>query len=179
MGVTIIGFNTEGMMTPSDELSATQSTESSRNSVVRFVEIAAAEGFDAIWGPIRNVSESVPDGAIEVMIDAGLLGVGLQEQRFIEASCVEDRVAAVEATAARYRAIAGARPFHVNVQVMPSRCLMGDSYAQSRCGTSGGRFFHCEDFTHGIEPSIDSHAIWASSPGDVGDLVELVAAMRR
>jgi hypothetical protein len=113
------------------------------------------------------------------MLDAGLSGVGLQEQQFIEASCVPDRVAAVESTAARYRSLVAGRGVHVNVQIMPSRCLMGDDYGRSRCGSSGGRFHHCGAFVRDIAPVADSFAIWASSPTDVGDLVELVAAMRR
>ena len=178
-GVTMFGFNTEGQMTPANELDSVGDQDGRRNAVARFVASANAEGFAVYWGPIRATADHVSDGAIGAMIDAGLAGIGLQEQRFIENECVRDRAQAVEDTAARYRRIAGDRPFDVQVQVMPSRCLTGDAMAASCGEAGGGRFAHCAAFADAIEPSIDSLAIWASGPQDLGDLVPLIDALRR
>jgi hypothetical protein len=181
IGVTGIGFNSEGGMTPSEEMNSLSSTNPQTNAVARFAAIAGEDDFPTIWGPIRVTADNVPDGALEAMFGAGLAGVGLQEQRFIESACVPNRVTAVEQTANRYRQIAANHGIdaHVNVQIMPSRCLTGDNYAQSQCSsTINDRFDHCAEFVAEIEDEVTSYAIWASGPSDRGDLVELIAKMR-
>ena len=120
------------------------------------------------------------DAAISAMVAGGVRGVALQEQQFIEQACVPDRVAAVEATAARYRDIAADPDFEVHVQVMPSRCGNGDAFAVAQCGMDQDHppFAHCEAFAADIAPTIDAMAIWASAPFDVADLVPLTATLR-
>ena len=123
IGVDLLGYNTEGGMTPQGELDAVMSTSTQQNSVAMFCATADGfnAGFEVWWGPIRSVSDSVPDGALEAMFTAGLDGVGLQEQLPIEASCAADRIAAVQATADRYHAVPGGSACEIDVQVMSSR----------------------------------------------------------
>ncbi len=178
-GVEGFGFNTEGMMTPPAQMQALNDPTES-NPVAIFSTLAAEHGFWTVWGPIRVTADAVSDAAIEAMVAGGVRGVALQEQQFIEASCVDGRAAAVEATAERYRAVAGDPAFEVHVQVMPSRCANGDGYAVAMCGMDGGHppFAHCEAFASAIAPSVDAMAIWASSPADVGQLGALAAVLR-
>lgn len=179
-GVEGFGFNTEGMMTPADQMQALGDASADGNPVAIFSTLAAAEGFWTVWGPIRATADAVPDAAIAAMVEGGVRGVALQEQQFIEASCVPDRVAAVEATAARYRDIAGDPAFEVHVQVMPSRCENGDDFAVAQCGMAPGApaFAHCSDFAAQIRPTVDAMAIWASAPPDVQQLVPLTTSLQ-
>lgn len=184
MGVTTIGYNSEGGLTPQGELDNLGSTDPSVNSVARFAAYAASQGFRTIWGPIRVTADNVSDPAISVMFGAGLGGVALQEQQFINHSCVADRAAAVQSTATRYRTLAaqaGAPPIHVTVQVMPSTCLEGDVYAQNNSATCGllpsTRFAQCDAFVGAIAGDVESIAIWAMGP-DRDDLIELVTVLR-
>jgi len=184
MGVTTIGYNSEGGLTPQAEMDDLGSTDPGVNSVARFAAFAAARGFRTIWGPIRVTADNVSDAAISVMFDAGLGGVALQEQQFINHSCVADRAAAVQTTATRYRTLAaqaGASPIHVTVQVMPSTCLEGDTYAQNNSATCGTlpstRFAQCDAFVDAIAADVDSIAIWAMGT-DRDDLIELVTVLR-
>ena len=181
IGVSGVGFNSEGMMTPSDEMNSLGDTQAATNAVALFAAIATGHDLEVLWGPIRVTADAVGDGAVSAMIGAGLAGVGLQEQQFIESACVGERVAAVAQTSARYKGLAAGlgRDAHVNVQVMPSRCLAGDTYAASNCGASAGpAFTHCADFVAQITDEVDSIAIWASGPDDVSNLVALIAALR-
>jgi len=182
IGVTALGFNSEGFMTPSEEMNSLNSGDPQVNAVARFAAIADQDGFPAIWGPIRATADAVSDQAISAMFGAGLGGVGLQEQRFIEAACVPDRASAVQQTANRYRQIAANQgtSAHVNVQIMPSRCLSGDSYAASQCGsTIQADYDHCASFVSAILDHADSFAIWASGPDDRAGLVPLIEALPR
>jgi len=182
IGVTGLGFNSEGFMTPAEEMNSLDSADPQTNAVARFAAIAEENGFTVLWGPIRATADAVGDPAIGAMFGAGLDGVGLQEQRYIESACVPARANAVAQTAARYRQIASGAGVsaHVNVQIMPSRCLTGDNYAASQCGTTiQADFDHCADFVGEILDDADSLAIWASGPDDRADLVPLIAALPR
>jgi len=182
IGVELLGYNTEGGMTPQNELNQVDNPNVQQNSVAVFVAIADGfgQGFDVWWGPIRSVSDNISDAALQAMFTAGLDGVGLQEQLPIEASCAADRIAAVQATATRYHNIPGGQNCRINVQVMSSRCANGDTYAQAHCPaeTIAEEYDHCDLFIDGIAPGIDSMAIWASGPDDLGRLVGFVEKMR-
>jgi hypothetical protein len=179
-GVVGFGYNTEGMMTPPAQMQALDDPSPQSNPVAIFATLAAEHGFWTVWGPIRVTVDAVSDPAIAAMVAGGLRGVALQEQQPIEQSCVSARVDAVEATAARYRTIAGDPGFEVHVQVMPSRCTNGDAFASSECGMAPGlpAYTHCGDFAGEIAPTIDALAIWASSPADIAGLVPLVTSLR-
>lgn len=179
-GVEGFGYNTEGMMTPAAQMQALDDPSPQSNPVAIFSSLAAEHGLWTVWGPIRLTVDAVSDQAIAAMVAGGLRGVALQEQQPIEQSCVGSRVDAVEATAARYRAIAGDPGFELHVQVMPSRCADGDAFAVAECGMAPGRptYAHCGDFAGEIAPTIDALAIWASSPTDRAGLVPLVEALR-
>lgn len=178
-GVEGFGYNTEGMMTPPDQMQALDDP-TDQNPVAIFSTLAAAEGFWTVWGPIRFTADAVSDGAIEAMVTGGVRGVALQEQQFIEQACVPDRTDAVEATAERYRTLAADPEFEVHVQVMPSRCANGDGFAVAQCAMAPDHapFAHCEAFASEIAPTVDAMAIWASSPSDVADLAPLTATLR-
>jgi hypothetical protein len=178
LGVDGVGFNSEGFMTPSDEMDSLGDISAGSNAVARFSAIAEANGLSVLWGPIRVTADAVSDAAISTMFGAGLDGVGLQEQQFIESSCVAARTSAVRETAARYRTLAGGQGAHVNVQIMPSRCQNGDAFAAANCGGSGAVFGHCGAFAASIAGDVDSIGIWASSPDDRAQLVPLVQALR-
>jgi hypothetical protein len=171
-GVTGLGYNSEGDKTPASEL------QNLTQAVVQFAQLAQQHGFQAIWGPIRSTAEKMSNAAYSQMISAGLDGIGLQEQKFIESSCVAQRSGAVKALSARLKPLSSAASFQVQVQIMPSRCLNGDSYAVKQCGTSGPKFHHCQAFGDQIAPFVDSLAIWASSPSDNAELVPLIHALR-
>jgi hypothetical protein len=185
IGVKSFTYNTEGELTPADEMSGLTSGDPAQNSVAIFTRIAENYGFKAVWGPIRSTADNVPNAAVQVMLDAGLSGLGMQEQKFIEAACVADRVAAVRNTITRYKSLANGRPFTFNVQVMPTRCVNGDSYAQSNCSQENinYEYRHCEEFVNEIQALIDSLAIWANgspadSASDVGRLVNFVTVIK-
>ena len=187
LGVTVIGYNTEGMMTPESEMNALTSSDPGVNSAARFATIATGAGFEVLWGPIRGGLDAISDGAITAMVTSGVGGIGMQEQKHIEsappyeaptAACVPSRVAAFHTTVDRYRRLAGGRAMHIDAQIMPSRCQNGDDYARRVCGTDGGEYFHCLQFIEEIAPDLDSLAIWASGPEDPPDMVGLVAAIR-
>jgi hypothetical protein len=182
IGVTGFGFNSEGFMTPAAEMDSLNSADPQTNAVARFAAIAEEHDFQVIWGPIRVTADAVGDPAIGAMFGAGVDGVGLQEQQFIENACVPARAEAVAETATRYREIAANQgtSAHVNVQIMPSRCLLGDDYAAAQCGTNiQSDFDHCADFVGEILDDVDSLAIWASGPDDRAGLVPLIAALPR
>jgi len=172
IGVSALGYNTEGDKTPASEM------QDLAQAVSQFASLAQGHGLDAIWGPIRATADQTSDAAYSQMIAAGLDGVGLQEQKWIESACVPQRESAVKQISARLKQLAKGQPFQVQVQIMPSRCLNGDSYAQKSCGSSGPKFHHCQTFGDAIAPAVDSLAIWASSPGDNADLVPLIKALR-
>lgn len=172
IGVSALGYNTEGDKTPAGEM------QSLAQSVSQLAALAQSNGLEAIWGPIRATAEQTPDAAYSQMIAAGLDGIGLQEQKWIESACVPQRESAVKQLSARLKQLAQGQTFDVQVQIMPSRCVSGDSYAQQSCGTSGPKFHHCQAFADKIAPAVDSLAIWASSPADNADLVALIQALR-
>ena len=165
-GIAVIGYNTENAVgTPAGEMAALGDSTPA-NLVARAAALAEAAGLQLIWGPIRDTADRVPDSAIAAMVTAGLDGLALQEQKGIESQPVEQRVQAVERTAARYRALGGAG-FHVSVQIMPTRCP----------NTAAGRWAVCADFVSRIAGSVDSVAIWASDAADRAALPQLVQAL--
>jgi hypothetical protein len=180
--VTTIGYNSEGGLTPSDEMNELNNSNPAVNPVARFAATADSHGFTTIWGPIRVTADNVSDQAILAMFGAGLDGVALQEQQFINHACVDDRTTAVLATTTRYRNLAGNHPIHVTVQIMPSTCLDGDTFAQNnqaQCGpASSTRYFHCDGFVDAVAPHVDSIAIWAMGT-DRDDLAELIGVLRQ
>jgi hypothetical protein len=121
------------------------------------------------------------------MFAAGLDRIGIQEQKRIDESCVQDRVTAIREAKAAYERIAG-RPIAVGTQVMPGYqytegCYPGDVYAQQHCpGESiGFTYAHCSIFaaTLGSEGLVESIGIWASAPNERAQLPSLVRALRR
>lgn len=172
LGVTGLGYNTEGDKTPASEM------QNLAGAVSQFAALAQKHGLQALWGPIRATVDQISDTALTQMINAGLDGVGLQEQKWIEAACPQQRVTAVKATSARLKKLAGGKPFDVQVQIMPSRCINGDAYGKQHCGGSGKTFAHCVTFSDQIKPAVDSMAIWASGPQDNSQLVPLIKALR-
>ncbi len=180
MGVTTLGFNTEGGITPDPELQTLQSPDPNVNVVALFASEADAHGFQTVWGPIRMVLENTRDQVVTMLFEAGLDGIALQEQNFINSACVQERATAVHQTAERYAQLAG-RDIHVCVQVMPSTCLEGDTWAQqhaNECGWAPTETYgQCTAFVEAILPDVDSIAIWAMGP-DRQRLPDLVAAIR-
>jgi hypothetical protein len=172
LGITGLGYNTEGDKTPSSEMNNLGS------AVSQFAALAQKHGFDSVWGPIRATADKVSDTAVSQMIASGLDGIGLQEQKWIEAACPAQRAAAVKATSARMKKLAKGKPFAVQVQIMPSRCINGDAYGAKACGGSGKKFAHCVSFSDQIKQVVGSMAIWASSPLDNSNLVPLIKALR-
>jgi len=172
IGVGGLGYNTEGDKTPASEM------QSLAQSVSQLAALAQSHGLDLIWGPIRVTADQTSDAAYGQMITAGLDGVGLQEQKWIESACVPQRGGAVKQLSSRLKQLAQGKAFQVQVQIMPSRCLSGDSYAQASCGSSGPKFHHCQAFADAIAPAVDSLAIWASSAADNAELVPLIKALR-
>jgi len=167
-GVTTLSYNTENSITPVDEMNDLY------NSVGLFATKADAYGFRSTWGPIRVKLDNVPDTVAQAMIASGLDGIGLQEQKPIENQCVEDRIAAVEATVSWWQGLAGP-DFGAVAQVVPNRCLNGDTYGEQSCSEDiQNPYDHCVMFVHGIWPVIDAVSIFSNGP----DLVDLIIALR-
>lgn len=165
-GITIIGYNTEGppVSTPQDELNRLNDS-TSNNSVAQLTRLAKQHGFDVIWGPIRGTAERVGQNraAVQQMVDAGLLGVAFQEQKFIETQSAEAREQAVKRDAANYRAVGGPN-FQIHVQLMSSRC-------------GAAPWSRCRDLVQRIDTTITSLAIWASGGSDSANLPAFIDAM--
>lgn len=159
-GVTWVGYNTEPGLTPQTEIDGVYST--TENSVGILANTADSNGLKTIWGPIRVVTDNVSSGAIQAMVNGGLDGVALQEQKFIESQSIEQRTAAVNATASKYRAIGGSS-FHVTVQIMSTRCPSWDK---------------CRDFVQAIKGTINSLAIWAIGATERGELQSFVEHLK-
>ncbi len=168
-----IGYNMERAVgTPDSEINTIRSGDPNVNSIALAAKLAEENGFWFIWGPIRSnagaqsaTGRGLPDSAIKVMIESGLDGVGFQEQKFVEPcndeSCISGRVNAVKGDASVYKKYGG-EDFHVDVQIMSSRC---PSVAL------------CKSFVRQInDGTITSLAIWASGgdrqalPGFIEDL---------
>jgi hypothetical protein len=178
IGIAGFGYNTEGTITPTSELDNVTNPDPSVNPVARFAQLADEHGFYTIWGPIRYMTDSISNEALGAMFSSGLDGAALQEQNMISSFCAADRIAGVESTITRYRGIGGAS-IHMTVQIMSGQCLDGDTYADSSCPaeTITDDYDHCMLFVEGIEPVIDSLAVWAMGP-EVSAMPAFIRAIR-
>jgi hypothetical protein len=158
-GVTIVGLNTEEgpEMTPHEEMDTLDIPDPSINVVARVARLATEHGFEVIWGPARLNADSVSDAAIGTMLEAGMSGLALQEQKFIEVQPAQLRLAEVNRTRERYLRLAqeqAVEEFTVHVQIMPQRCP---------------DLNNCVDFVVGLEEiPVDSIAIWSNGPIPLG-----------
>lgn len=158
-GVTIVGLNTEEgpEMTPHEEMDTLDIPDPNTNVVARVAKLVTDHGFDVIWGPARLTADSVSDAAIGTMLEAGMSGLALQEQKFIEVQPAQLRLAEVNRTRERYLRLAqeqAVEEFTFHVQIMPQRCP---------------DLNNCADFVVGLEDiPVDSIAIWSNGPIPLG-----------
>ncbi|MCC6746925.1 MAG: hypothetical protein IT371_04655 [Deltaproteobacteria bacterium] len=173
-GVTWLDYNSEGDKTPASEM------QNLPQAVQAFAQAATRAGFAAGWGPIRSTADAISDAQYAALVQAGLSGLALQEQKPIESSCAADRTSAVKSLVARLRRAASGKPFRVTVQLMPTRCQAGDTFALTNCAGEGKgpTYFHCQKLADGLGSSVEAFAIWASSPPDNSGLVPLLRALR-
>ncbi|MFN2134649.1 MAG: hypothetical protein ACK2UK_01760 [Candidatus Promineifilaceae bacterium] len=154
-GVTTVGLNTENGagMTPGAEMQTLDSVDPEVNIVARVARLASDHGFKVVWGPVRAVTDQVSERTILAMMEAGLDGLAIQEQKFIETQSAGARLAAVERTRSRYLALAqraGIEDFSFHVQIMQERCP---------------DLQNCVEFVEGLEAiPVDSIAIWSNGP---------------
>ena len=152
-GVSIVGLNTENGLTPANEMRTLNSSDPDVNIVAQVAVLATDNGFAMLWGPIRNVTDSVSDDVIRTMIGAGVSGIALQEQKFIETQPAQARATAVARTRERYLQLAaemGVDRFAIHVQIMHQRCPDLDN---------------CIAFVRLLEAMpVDSIAIWSNGP---------------
>jgi len=154
-GVTTFGFNSENGtgMTPADEMRTLNSADPNVNVVARAARLATENGFEVMWGPVRNTVDSLSDEAIRTMISAGVSGLAIQEQKFIETQTADSRLSAVIRTRDRYLRLAraaGVDEFTFHVQIMHQRCP---------------NLTNCITFVEGLEAiPVDSIAIWSNGP---------------
>jgi hypothetical protein len=154
-GVTTIGINTENGqgMTPGSEMATLDSADPQVNVVARVAQLARENGFKVTWGPVRVMTDNVSDAAIRSMMAAGLSGLAIQEQKFIESQPAAARLTAVNRTRDRYLRLAeleGVDDFSFHVQIMQQRCP---------------DLSNCVAFVEGLEQiPVDSIAIWSNGP---------------
>ena len=115
-----------------------------------------------MWGPVRRTVDSVSDQTIRTMISAGVTGLAIQEQKFIETQPANSRLSAVNQTRNRYLRLAqeeGVADFTFHVQIMHQRCP---------------NLANCVTFVEELEEiPVDSIAIWSNGPIPV-DFVEAI-----
>jgi len=161
-GVTTVGFNTENGMTPGNEMQTLNSADPDVNIVARAARLASEQGFKVVWGPIRATTDEISDGAVLAMIESGMSGLAIQEQKFIENQPASARLTAVNRTRERYLALAsraGRDDFSFHVQIMQQRCP---------------DLNNCVQFVEGLEAiPVDSIAIWSNGPIPV-DFVDAI-----
>jgi hypothetical protein len=154
-GITTVGFNSENGsgMTPGNEMQTLNSPDPEVNVVARAAKLATENGFEVMWGPVRNTVDSLSDGAIRTMISAGVSGLAIQEQKFIETQPADSRLSAVMRSRERYLRLAreaGVDDFTFHVQIMQQRCP---------------NMANCVTFVEGLEAiPVDSIAIWSNGP---------------
>ena len=106
--------------------------------------------------------DSLSDEAIRTMIAAGVSGLAIQEQKFIETQNASTRLTAVMKTRERYLRLAreeGVEDFTFHVQIMHQRCP---------------NLSNCVTFVEGLESiPVDSIAIWSNGPIPV-DFVDAI-----
>lgn len=165
-GVSAVGLNTENGpgMTPMDEMRSLESADPNVNFVARAARLATENGFVVIWGPVRNMADSVSEPVLRTMLEAGVTGLALQEQKFIEVESAQSRIAAVNRTRDRYLRLAdsmGIADFSFHVQIMHERCPDLDN---------------CVQFVQMLEAiPVDTIAIWSNGPIPA----DFVSAIRR
>jgi hypothetical protein len=168
-GISTIGFNSENGsgMTPANEMQTLDSPDPEVNVVARAAKLATENGFEVIWGPVRNTVDSLSDGAIRAMISAGVSGLAMQEQKFIETQSADSRLTAVMRSRERYLRLAGEAgvdDFTFHVQIMQQRCP---------------NMANCVTFVEGLEAiPVDSIAIWSNGPIPV-DFVNAIRMEQR
>lgn len=124
-GVTTVGLNTENGLTPPEDMQTLENPDPQVNVVARVARLATENGFNIIWGPIRRMADTISDEAVRTMMEAGVDGVALQEQKFIETQPAATRLAEVNRTRERYLRLAkevGLDTFGFHVQIMQQRC---------------------------------------------------------
>jgi hypothetical protein len=187
LGIEGVFYNSERGLTPPEEMEHLLSPDPEENSVAIFVRIAKRHGFEAGWGPIAFTAYTAPESALDVMFAAGLDRIGIQEQKMIDDSCVQERVTAIREAKATYERVAG-HSVAVGTQVMPGYqysegCYPGDAYAQQNCPgeTIGFTYAHCNLFATTLESEglVESIGIWASVPKERAQIPSLVRALRR
>jgi hypothetical protein len=123
------------------------------NIVARVARLATEAGFEVIWGPVRNMTDAVSDEVLRTVMNAGISGIALQEQKFIEVQPARTRLNAVNATRDRYLEIAdevGLDTFSFHVQIMHQRCPDLEN---------------CITFVQMLEEiPVSSIAIWSNGP---------------
>jgi hypothetical protein len=152
-GVVIVGLNTENGLTPGDEMQTLDNPDPAVNIVARVARLATDAGFEVIWGPVRRVTDTLSDEAIRTMMNAGMSGLALQEQKFIEVQPAEARLSEVTKTRDRYLNLAaevGLDSFALHVQIMHQRCPDLEN---------------CVTFVQMLEEiPVSSIAIWSNGP---------------
>ena len=152
-GVVIVGLNTENGLTPGDEMQTLNNPDPAVNVVARVARLATEAGFEVIWGPVRRMTDSVSDEVIRIVMNAGVSGLALQEQKFIEMQPAGTRLSAVNETRERYLRLArevGLDAFAFHVQIMHQRCPDLEN---------------CITFVQMLEEiPVSSIAIWSNGP---------------
>jgi hypothetical protein len=154
-GITTIGLNTENGqgMTPPNEMQTLNNPDPSVNIVARVAQLVTENGFSMLWGPVRNVLDSTSEATIKTMLESGVNGIALQEQKFIENQPANSRIQAVQATIGRYQSIAdqaGVGDLTFHVQIMQQRCP---------------NLSNCVQFVDMLgDLAVDSLAIWSNGP---------------
>ncbi len=152
-GVVIVGLNTENGLTPSNEMQSLNNPDPAVNVVARVAQIATEAGFQVIWGPVRRMTDTVSDEVIRTVMNAGVSGIALQEQKFIETQPANTRINAVNETRDRYLQLAGEvglNSFAFHVQIMHQRCPNMEN---------------CITFVQMLEAiPVSSIAIWSNGP---------------
>ena len=154
-GVTTVGLNTENGpgMTPAAEMQTLNNPDPQVNFVARAARLATENGFAVLWGPVRRTVDTLSDATVRTMMEAGVRGLAIQEQKFIETQPAQARLQAVNQTRARYLRIAGElgiEDFTFHVQIMQQRCPNLDN---------------CVTFVQLLEEiPVHSIAIWSNGP---------------
>jgi hypothetical protein len=170
LGVTTITYNPEGQ---SDETAQLIGNDTMSNPAVEFAKFTQSNGFNSNLVPIRLNLDKIPSNAMQYMYQEGLDGIGLQEQQFIEAHCISERVAAVTNTVSKHKNAAG-RSIDVLVQIMSSRCANGDSQ-MAGCGDGNAQYkYHqCDLFVEKIYNQINIISIW-STQNNESDFIKVL-----
>jgi len=190
-GIGVVGFtyNTErgsqgNEWTPDDEMDRLFSTNPGTNSVVQYTNIVKSYGFDIIlWVPYRFTAdgENAPgqknpnaEQAFSMMYQAGLSGIGLQEQYAIDHECVSERVAAFNETVLMHtNAAGGTKPF-ILINALMETCTDGDEFAESSCGLPPGHYpwQHCDQFIDQIADRVDAISLFDPPSQELVDFIE-------